>query len=375
MLNASRAMAMVARALAVFVFLSLLATQGPNAKEAGLPQAMRNCEPVANSRPICGFHNPEDLAALPENQAIIVSEYGGMRGEEPGKLVALFPGDHRREVLFNGGEGLTENRRWGSPDCIVPPGKAFSPHGIDLVQRADGKLQLSVVQHGGRESIEFFEVSGSGVQWKLTWRGCVNAPDDATLNSIAADTKGAFYTTKMFPRSAAFEDLDKYPDQPTGAVYRWTAAEGYKLVKGTEGVVPNGVVTTADGGIIYVVYTGEQELRKVDTRTGKIIGTAPVGSSDNIKWSVGGESLTVATFLPTDLSMKESFALCEESLEMGFCPAPFAIVEVNPENLERQVLFRNDADTPMGAGTVGLKMNEQLFIGSFTGNRILSVDL
>jgi hypothetical protein len=34
----------------------------------------------------------------------------------------------------------------------------FSPHGIDIVQREDGKYQVLVVNHGGRESVELFDL-------------------------------------------------------------------------------------------------------------------------------------------------------------------------------------------------------------------------
>ena len=43
---------------------------------------------------------------------------------------------------------------WGTPDCPGEPDKAFAPHGIHLSRRGDGRLQLLVVNHGGREAIE-----------------------------------------------------------------------------------------------------------------------------------------------------------------------------------------------------------------------------
>lgn len=54
--------------------------------------------------------------------------------------------------------------------------------------------------------------------------------------------------------------------------------------------------------------------------------------------------------------------------------AIFAIVEVDPETLAITILF-DKSRAPMGAGTVGLKVDSTLFIGSFSGNRILQVDL
>ena len=41
-------------------------------------EPITTCEAVGAARPICGFQNPEDLVVLPGEQALIVSEYGGM---------------------------------------------------------------------------------------------------------------------------------------------------------------------------------------------------------------------------------------------------------------------------------------------------------
>ena len=35
-----------------------------------------DCVPKGNARPICGFSNPEDIVALPGDQAILIGEYG-----------------------------------------------------------------------------------------------------------------------------------------------------------------------------------------------------------------------------------------------------------------------------------------------------------
>ena len=48
-----------------------------------------SCEPVGNARPICGFKNPEDLAPLPGDEALLVSEDGEVEGGQPGALALL----------------------------------------------------------------------------------------------------------------------------------------------------------------------------------------------------------------------------------------------------------------------------------------------
>ena len=41
-----------------------------------LAQPIIECEPIGNARPICGFSNPEDIVALPGEQAVLIGEYG-----------------------------------------------------------------------------------------------------------------------------------------------------------------------------------------------------------------------------------------------------------------------------------------------------------
>ena len=47
---------------------------------------------------------------------------------------------------------------WGDPSCNRIDGQQYGPHGIDLVERNDGKLQLGVVSHYPDETIEMFEL-------------------------------------------------------------------------------------------------------------------------------------------------------------------------------------------------------------------------
>ena len=176
--------------------------------DAAQVQAVTTCEPEGPARPVCSFTNPEDLVALPGGEAILVSEYGGMEGRVPGALALLvLETDQRRELFRGGAAGGAATPGWGDPACPGAPSAAFSPHGIHLSTRDDGALQLLVVQHGGRESIEYFEVAGSGRDWAVEWRGCVVAPDDAWLNSVAALPGGGFVTTRMIERPAVVTDL------------------------------------------------------------------------------------------------------------------------------------------------------------------------
>ena len=131
-----------------------------------------SCDPVGPARPICGFQNPEDLELLPDGKHLLVGEFGSMEGGRAGALSLLDLASEARTVLYRGGQGGSVEPGWGDPGCPGAPPAEMSPHGIHLSRRADGRLQLLVVNHGGREAVEFFEVSDSDSDWSLAWRGC-----------------------------------------------------------------------------------------------------------------------------------------------------------------------------------------------------------
>ena len=140
------------------------------AAPASQTEPILDCVPEGNARPICEFTNPEDIVALPGGQAILLGEYGGP-SEVPGRLVVVELESEKQHTVFPGGQGNgVAEAGWGDPSCAAPPGKAFNAHGIDLVRRDDGRLQLLVVQHGSREAVELFEVIGSGTDWRDRWR-------------------------------------------------------------------------------------------------------------------------------------------------------------------------------------------------------------
>ena len=108
----------------------------------GQIQPITTCESFGGVETLCGWQNPEDMAALPDGRHVIVSEYGDMLGEKPGQIALLDLETEGRSVLYAGeaGEAL-----WGDPDCVGAPGAAFSPHGIDLSVREDGERRFSLV--------------------------------------------------------------------------------------------------------------------------------------------------------------------------------------------------------------------------------------
>ena len=346
--------------------LAALASQA----DAAQAQPVTTCEAEGPARPVCSFTNPEDLVALPGGEAILVSEYGGMEGHVPGALALLvLQTDQRRELFRGGAADGAATPGWGDPACPGPLTAAFSPHGIHLSTRDDGALQLLVVQHGGRESLEFFEVAGSGRDWAVEWRGCVVAPEDAWLNSVAALPGGGFVTTRMIERPTVVTDLATAIAQGGGGGYvlEWLPDRGFAILGGSEGEMPNGIETSTDGRLVFA--TGSGEVRRIVRATGEVEARVQLGALDNARWASDGR-LVVANLTSDAL---DDFVVCTQ-LESGACPMSFRIVAIDPVSMETEELYSNQGP-PMGGGTVGLVIDDELFIGSFAGDRILRVTL
>jgi hypothetical protein len=336
----------------------------------GRSQPVTSCDPVGPARPLCGFHNPEDLVALPGGASLLVSEYGGLGGEHPGAIARLDLASEARTVLYRGGDGGEKRANWGDPACPGAP-DPFAPHGIDLVRRGDGALSLLAVNHAGRESVEYFEVGDGGA--RLAWRGCVIAPEHGWWNEVVATPEGGFYASQMLPKRGGVGQLVELfrgavLHRAAGYAMRWTPGEGFHPVPGTEVVFANGLALSPDGRSLYVNSSLGDGLRRVSLASGAVEAQVALPALDNLAW--GSDGMLYAASLTASLLEVQA---CND-LAGGACPAAFEIVRVDPRTLATEVVYRGGG-APMGGGTVGLRVGDELFIGSFAGDRVLRVAL
>lgn len=329
------------------------------------------CAPVGNARPVCGFQNPEDLALLPGGRSLVISQMGEMDGSKSGSLVFF---ELASDAISPAFAGAPAERRaaapgWGEASCTAAPDAAFSPHGLALSTRPDGTHQLLVVNHGGRESIEFFEVSDSEAGPALSWRGCAIAPEKTWLNDVAALPDGGFVATNMMPRGGGLVAMLKGAlGLSTGWVIEWHAGAGFSKVPGTDAAMPNGIEVSADGEILYVDLYLADEVRKLSRKTGETLASVEIASPDNVLWSPDGSLLVASHNAP----LHEILA-CGD-IERGACPFHFSILALDPESLAPRSLYENRGP-PMGAGTAAIRIGDELVIGSFKGDRIVRVTL
>src|SRR5207244_1741318 len=138
--------------------------------------------------------------------------------------------------------------------------------------------------HGGRESIEMYEIN----QLSLIWHGCVTSMQP--YNDVAALATGGFIATH--PTALQTPGLDLFTGQPSGFVVEWSAAKGEVELPGTRKGYPNGVIASADGRFAYYNAWTAKEVHKYDVRQQKEVGMLKLDfMPDNLTWTKRGKIL------------------------------------------------------------------------------------
>jgi hypothetical protein len=323
------------------------------------------CEPLGDMRPVCGMQTPEDMAALPDGRHLLLAHFGGMEGY--GGSLSLFDTEtEARKALFPGGMPIAVSTEWGEPDCAAPDPEQFSPHGTHLHQLSDGRWRYLVVNHGERETIELFEVLGEGPATQLAWRGCVNPAPETFVNDVVGLDNGDLVYTRMFHDAGLLEQLASAAGANTGDLWRWSRESGLRVLAGTEANQPNGIEISADNRHVFanMYFTGE--VWKVDAETGEVVGRAAVANGDNSAWGSDGR-LWVVTHQDSIANM----LACFEDRDLA-CAARFEIFAIDPDTMAAESVFTHRGP-PMGAATVAVPQNGRVYMGSFTGDRLVSV--
>lgn len=330
------------------------------------------CDTVNGIQPFCTFRRPEDMVLIPGSRLLIISETGGLDRKHGNRDLVLFDTQSKEQsVLYSAKSVMTTDRHpalWGEKNCSKPVW--FAPHGIDLLQRPDGKLALFVVNHGKKESVQMFSVELRNNNVALEWRGCVAFESGNSLNDVAALPGGGFVTGSTL---AASQSTDGQPDsKPRSVIYSWMPETGLSPLAMLHGASVNGVSVSPKGSFVFAnTYSDSSKIVKISLKTGEIKGTAKTTFyADNNSWSQSGE-LLVTTIGP---NKGLSYLQCDKE-EPDYCPLPFEIVAIDPDTLSSRVLFSHLAGPPFGAATVAVEVGDELYFGAPVGNRIAKIKI
>ena len=361
--------------IAFIALLAYLFVTQANIKQVNY---IEGCESDETFTVYCNYQNPEDLALLPDGRHILVSEFGAIVPLSPtnvqGNLSLLDTTDGRKKNL----EIEMSDNVWGDPEC-QRDSMVLSPHGIDINERLDGSYQLAIVNHMPTETIELFELREINDAWSLTWRGCVNAPVHGYFNDVALSSNGSFYVSQMYDKNISLFMLAVLDNtkEDTGYVYHWRRQNGFERLVNTDGAFPNGVELSDDENNLFINYAFGNKTSKYNLMSNSIEASFSMnGIPDNI--TVDGDYIWVGA---QDHSGLDSLIYCGvfakdvfEDPMINQCPLPFAAYQLRQSDLSLVNSYKY-SNTVMGTATVALSLNGQLYIGTYHGDRIASVEL
>ena len=341
------------------VFLILLSVFTVSRDYIGPFKDLSDCSNSQVLTVYCITSNPEDLALTPDNQSLIVSEFGGIRPYEESQegsfsILDLTTSSIKEMPIIMG------LNVWGEPQC-QRNSETFGPHGIDLNKRDDGSYQLAVVNHYPTETIEFFELRKDD-QWSLIWKGCVNVPEKYYFNDIALESDGSFYVTHMYPREITITAwlnaaLFKYS---TGLVLFWSHNK-FEELEFTKAGQPNGIVKS--GNTLYVANNLSDSITGYDLVEQQEIAHFHINSPDNL--ILQDDSIWVTSL--------EHEAVDVLSCPSEQCSLPFNVYSLSSQDLKLQKVYSFNEDV-MGLPTVALPVDDKIWMGSFRLDRLVNFD-
>ena len=303
------------------------------------------CDPVGDVQFICDMVSPEDIVVVPGAEWAIVS---GAR--EGGRINLVNVGDKSRTVLFPTPDSEMRPDAEAYPDCpgpLDPADPASVYHGLYLAPGAGRRPHPARRPSRSRESIEFFDVDAGDGPPTLAWTGCAVAPEGARLNSVVALPGGGFATT-----NAGI------------GVWEWQAGSGWAVLPESEDTAPNGIEVSEDGETLYIAGWAEEKLTRLSR------GVEPVRKDvvdlgfrpDNLRKALDGSVIYAAGH--TDRDGNSITDPREPTLETS------NVAAIDPETLEAERILVQPAMAGFIASTTALRIGDELWLGSYRGDRL-----
>lgn len=317
---------------------------------AAVAQNTAPCSPAGNIQFVCGQEAPEDLVYLPGTDWVVASSYGGNGGirlisVREKTSTTLYPSAAAKDQL----DKKTYDTCPGAPDA---DDKAkFTTHGLALRVGRNSTHTLYAVHHGKRESIEVFEIDTKPKMPAVTWIGCAVAPDPIGLNSVVPLPGDGFIATNFLERgaNANASRTKMMAGENNGELWEWHTGKGWTKVPGSETAGANGVEVSKDGKTLYVAAWGSQSFFRMSR------GQTPV-KRDSIQLGFRVDNIR--------------FAPDGSILASGQGQRTSNVVRIDPGTLKVTELINQPDTNSFGSGTVAVPIGNELWVGSFRGDRI-----
>jgi hypothetical protein len=340
----------------VALTFGMVAAARISAQQPPTPPTPPPCTDSGDVQFICGQQAPEDLVVLPGGQWVVAGSYSGTGGINLIRVsdrmsTRAYPAPNAREAF----DAKTYKSCPGVPDAATKA--KFQTHGLTLREGRNGVHTLMTVTHGGREAIDVFTVDTKTPTPTLTWIGCAVAPDPIGLNSVRWLDEGGFIATNFLPRGNPQGMTAMQKGEKNGELWEWHTASGWQKVPGSEASGANGLEISPDGKTLYVAAWGSQSFFRL-SRGEKDLkrDEVPLGFRiDNIRWARDG------SLLGTGQAGVGGG---------GGQPIQTVAVKIDPKTLKVTEILRRPAVPGFSGGTVAVEVGKQLWVGSYTGDRI-----
>ncbi len=320
---------------------------------------------------ICGIPSAEDLIRVGNSDLVIAGgmgrpdwSYGGFRIIDVNTRAHYKPEpdySSERDELYK--------------ECPGAPDKdRFSVHGISLRSNGNNGYTVFAVNHGGRESIEIFDMDVSKGDPVISWKGCVILPDNLAANSVTHLPDGRLAATANPQRTKALEaEIGERALEGSliGGVYEWGGDSGWSLVPNSQIVIANGILVSGDGEWFYLVGWAEGIVRKINRYKHE---TPPVEVKmdfliDNLRYGPAGEILAAGHRTTPEQLLEE----CVLS-EVPVCSVDSVVASLDPDSMIFSEIVYLPATEEFGGGTSAIFVDNELWIGTFRGDRIAIVE-
>jgi hypothetical protein len=324
------------------------------------------CPPSAALDFLCGAEKPEDLAEIPGTPWLIASGFSLGAG-----LKLVDTGSRDLRLWYTGAAEQVAPDRAAFPDCDTPPDPAlFMPRGLSLrVLGAEGH-RLHAVNHGGRESVEIFDIDPRGEVPQLRWRGCVKMPERMVGNSVATFSDGTILVTVLTRPGTTIADFLR--GLPTGTVLeRRPGQRGWRELPGTQLPGNNGIATAPDDRRFWVVAFGWHsivEYRRSSTAEPARRILAPDFMPDNIHWS-GGRLLTAGMrhFEPACGGLRRIVGGVADPM---LCHRGYVVAALDPRTGRLATIVDSNPDPSFNGVSAASIVGDMLWLGSYQADRL-----
>ena len=322
-----------------------------------------SCAPSGGLAFICGVPNPKTSWSFPNTRWLIAS------GMAPGSGLHLV--DTRAKTarnLYAAGAAKTRADRTKFASCPGPldPEKAVL-HGLSLRPAQNGLYTVYATNHGGRQSIEVFELDSRGAAPSATWVGCVLMPSGLEANSVAA-----FRTARCSRRcSSCPARHSKMPSPaapPAPSSCGRPAPPRSRRCPAPSLPANNGIETSPDDREFFVVSTTTKRIVAFSrSNPGKPLRVAQLAEfgPDNVRWTSDNRLITAG--------MIDNEPACggAPKTEEGIrCARGYVAATIDPKTMAVNELARGPA-TPSFTGTaIAMPVGDELWLGSFNADRL-----